>query len=78
MPYDIVHVHRVTKVPTAKNGLDSYLVTTHEGPQFFTLNQFRAALCDSARAIQAPVCIWWKDGRMRTRDIVDVELVGAA
>lgn len=75
MPVDTVHIHRVTKVPTRRDGLDSYLVSTHEGLQFFTLNQFRAALCESACAIQVPVRIWWKDGRMKTRDIVDVELI---
>ena len=75
MPIEVVHVHRVDSTPTAKPGCVSHLVSTHEGPQFFTLNNLRAALCERARATGAAVRIAWKDGRMKTRDIVSVELV---
>lgn len=76
MPTETVHVHRVDAVATAKPGCVSHLVSTHEGPQFFTLNPFRAALCERARAVGVPVRIAWKDGRMKTRDIVNVSLDG--
>jgi hypothetical protein len=34
----------------------------------------RAALCQCAQRLGAAVTITWKDGRMKTRDIVDVTL----
>lgn len=74
MPMDLVHVHHVTAVATGTPGLVSYLVCTHEGLQFFTLNPFRASLCTQAGALGAGVRVTWKDGRMKTRDIVAVEL----
>lgn len=78
MPIEIVHVHRVDSVKTAKPGCVSHLISTHEGPQFFTLNAFKASLCERAQAVGVPVRIAWKDGRMHTRDIVDVSLEGVA
>jgi hypothetical protein len=74
MPVNTVHVHRVDAVATSLSGCVSHLVSTHEGPQFFTLNALRAALCERAIVIGVPVRITWKDGRMKTRDIVAVEL----
>jgi hypothetical protein len=74
MPIETVHVHRVDSVPTARPGCVSHVVSTHEGPQFFTLHPMRAALCQCAQRLGAAVTITWKDGRMKTRDIVDVTL----
>ena len=74
MPIDTVHVHRVDSVKTMKPGLISHLVSTHEGQQYFTLNNLRAALCERAMTTGAAVRITWKDGRMKTRDIVGIEL----
>jgi hypothetical protein len=74
MPIDIVHVHRVDAVHTARLGWTSHVVWTHEGPQFFTMNPFMASVCERAQTHGMAVRIAWKDGRMKTRDIVMVEL----
>jgi hypothetical protein len=50
------------------------LVTATTWEQFYTLNTLRAALCECAQRLGAAVTITWKDGRMNTRDIVDVTL----
>lgn len=78
MPIEIVHIHRIDSVKTAKPGCVSHVISTHEGPQFFTLNAFKASLCERAQAVGAPVRIAWKDGRMKTRDIVEVSLLEVA
>lgn len=74
MPVEVVHIHRVNAVETAKPGCVSYLVTTHEGGQYFTLNALQASLCQAASGLDIALRLTWKDGRMRTRDIVNVEL----
>jgi hypothetical protein len=74
MPTSTVHIQRVDSTLTAKPGCVRHLVTATTWEQFVTLNALRASLCERARAIGAAVVITWKDGRKRTRDIVDVTL----
>lgn len=74
MPIDVVHIHRVNAVATSRPGCISYLVTTHEGGQYFTLDPLRASLCEAVSGQDIAVRVTWKDGRWRTRDIVSVEL----
>ena len=75
MPMSTVRIHQVTAVPTGKPGCVSHLVTATTFEQFYTLNVMRAALCECAQRLGAEVRITWKDGRMKTRDIVDVSLI---
>lgn len=80
MPVDIIRVERVDSTPTVRSDLQRYLVTGRHadaslgGFQAYTLNAMRAALCECAHRLGAAVRITWKDGRMHTRDIVDVTL----
>ncbi len=78
MPISTVTVTRVFSSDTSKPGCRQHLIEGANeqsfSEQFFTLNDLKASLCERSKALGVPVRITWRDGRMKTRDIVFVEI----
>lgn len=80
MPLDLVNVERIDSVKTGSPWVLSHTITgetVEENPrcvQFQTIDQWKAAICDRARAKHQGVWITWKDGRFRTKELIAVTL----
>lgn len=74
MPISIVHIADVSPYATSVPGLNRFRVDAENWERFWTVNAFKASLCERARALGVPVKITWKDGRFGSRDLVFVEI----
>ncbi len=79
LPIDKIRVLAVHSTDTAKPGVRQYLIdaqTIEQQPrhaQYMTVNDLRAALCSQLAGTTQELFVTWRDGRMRSKDLVHVE-----